>query len=104
MELIWSVDGVFEFDSTANTLKYHYDAEEVWIQPWGTNSFRVRATKLDRFPDENWALSMEVNEIVPEVEITNEYAFIKNGRISAKITKYGKITFYNQNGKILLTF
>lgn len=25
-------------------LKFHYDAEELWIEPWGQNSLRIRAT------------------------------------------------------------
>lgn len=24
-------------------LKFHYDAEELWIEPWGQNSLRIRA-------------------------------------------------------------
>ena len=28
-----------------NKLVYHYDAEELWIEPWGDNAVRVRATK-----------------------------------------------------------
>ena len=34
------------FRQEKNTLKFHYDAEELWIEPWGKNSFRVRATKM----------------------------------------------------------
>ena len=26
-------------------LVFHYDAEEVWIEAWGENGLRVRATK-----------------------------------------------------------
>lgn len=24
-------------------LKFHYDAEELWIEPWGQNFLRIRA-------------------------------------------------------------
>ena len=41
---------------TDNKLVYRYDAEEVWIEPWGSNALRVRATKENRMPEENWAL------------------------------------------------
>ena len=44
------------FRTENNCLKFHYDAEELWIQPWGANSFRIRATKLAEMPKENWAL------------------------------------------------
>ena len=42
-----------------NCLKFHYDAEELWIQPWSANSFRVRACKTAQMPCENWALRMD---------------------------------------------
>ena len=32
-------------------LVYHYDAEEVWIEPWGPDAVRVRATKECRMPE-----------------------------------------------------
>ena len=102
MDIFWTKDSVFDYDEENGILKYHYDAEEVWIQPWSANSFRVRATKLAEFPDENWALSVDVEKIVPEVDIQEGYATIQNGRIRAKITKYGKMTIYNQKGEILL--
>ena len=102
MEIFWKKDSVFDYDEENGILKYHYDAEEVWIQPWGANSLRVRATKMSEFPDENWALSVDVEKIAPEVDIQEGYAVIRNGRISAKITKYGKMTIYNQKGEILL--
>ena len=34
-----------------NKLVYHYDAEELWIEPWGDNAVRVRATKNARMPE-----------------------------------------------------
>lgn len=35
---------------------YHFDAEEVWIEGWGENGLRVRATKNAKMPEEDWAL------------------------------------------------
>lgn len=85
-----------------NCLKFHYDAEELWIQPWSANSFRVRACKTAQMPCENWALQMEVEDIVPQITIQEDCAWIKNGKIQAKVSQYGKLTFYDRNGEILL--
>lgn len=85
-----------------NCIKFHYDAEELWIEPWGRNSFRVRASKMAEMPKENWVLEIEQEKIIPEIQIEEEYATIKNGKIKARISKYGKLTFYNQKGEILL--
>ena len=31
---------------------YHYDAEELWIEGWGKNGLRIRATKNAQMPEE----------------------------------------------------
>lgn len=90
------------FRQEENCLKFHYDAEELWIQPWGANSFRVRASKMAKMPDERWALEPEPERKVPEIIIEKNYAAIKNGKIEARISRYGKLTFYNQKGEVLL--
>ena len=87
------------FQQEGNRLKYHYDAEELWLEPWGANSLRVRATKEAEMPKESWAL-LEAPECGAEIEITEDGARIKNGKIRAEVSKYGKITFYNQKGKL----
>lgn len=82
-------------------LIYRYDAEEVWIEAWGENALRIRSTKEDQMPQEDWALiSRSVNEAA--IEYTEEGAVLYNGKIRAEITNYGKIIVYNSDGKILL--
>ena len=90
------------FRTENNCLKFHYDAEELWIQPWGANSFRIRATKLAEMPKENWALEMPVEDIVPKIQIEEKRASIINGKIKAVISSYGKLTIYNSKDEILL--
>ena len=43
-------------DIRDNKLVYRYDAEEVWIEPWGPDALRVRAPKEQQMPEEDWAL------------------------------------------------
>ena len=91
------------FNEDNGILKYHYDAEEVWLEPWGKNSLRIRATKNPEFNKENWALQIKVRKTVPVIEIGENEASIINGKIKAVITKYGKIPFYHaRTGKLLL--
>ncbi|KAM3075837.1 hypothetical protein ACMFMG_007961 [Clarireedia jacksonii] len=84
-------------------LVFQYDAEILWIELWGKNAFRVRATKQSTIPDKNWALP-----ITPQAEsgcrITiDEYSgSITNGDITATISKLGKLTITNAEGKTLL--
>ena len=93
--------GILMFWKEKNKLIYHYDAEELWIEPWGKNAFRIRATKDDMMPPEDWAL-METIENDVQIEIREESASIKNGKIKAFISRFGKITIYNQKGDCLL--
>ncbi len=53
---------------------YHYDAEEVWIEAWGTDGLRIRATK--RGADAKGELGAEPG--------------IKGGRESGTFGRWGK--------------
>ncbi|WP_100398770.1 glycoside hydrolase family 31 protein [Bacillus sp. FJAT-44742] len=78
-----------------------YDSEKLWVEPWGENSFRVRATHMEAMQNENWAL-LPPEDFEADIRIYEEKAVIKNGKISAEITNGGKITFFNSKGEILL--
>lgn len=84
-----------------NKLIYHYDAEEVLVEGWGKNGLRVRATKEAQMSQENWALEAK-DACDAKAELTEDGAKITNGKITLYMTKGGKITVYNQNGKLLL--
>ena len=88
------------FSKEGSRLIYRYDAETLWIEPWGDNSLRVRATKLHVMPEENWALLNAGGSA--QIDITDGFATIQNGKIKAVITKAGKLAFYNQKGEMLL--
>lgn len=90
------------FKVVNHCLTFHYDAEELILEPWGDNSIRVRATKMKTMPEENWGLSMKTAYPHPEICIEEEYASIENGKIKAVVSRYGKLTFYNQRGEVLL--
>ncbi|ETS81578.1 putative family 31 glucosidase ORF2 [Pestalotiopsis fici W106-1] len=85
----------------AGRLCFKYDAEKVWIEPWGDNAFRVRATKVASMPTEDWALNKKPAEKA-DIAIHDTHACAVNGKISATITKGGKLSFHNSDGKLLL--
>ena len=91
---------IFSVDS--NALIYHYDAETLRIEPWGANSFRVRAKKSAEFTPYDWALSVPQEVIEAEIVIEEKQASITNGKIRAVVTHAGKLTFFSSEGKILL--
>ena len=44
------------FYKSNNRLVFSFDCECVWIEAWGRNSLRVRATKNNNILEEEWAL------------------------------------------------
>ncbi|KAL1796542.1 hypothetical protein ACET3X_005082 [Alternaria dauci] len=91
------------FESKDNRLVYAYDAEQLWVEPWGHNAVRVRASKMPTMPQEDWALLQQPN-IAARIDIASngESATLANGHIRATITKRGKIAISNTSGKVLL--
>ncbi|OBT79745.1 hypothetical protein VF21_01415 [Pseudogymnoascus sp. 05NY08] len=85
-----------------NRLVFHYDAEELWIEPWGENALRVRATKQRSMPTEGWALDVSPASPKAEITINAGEATITNGKINATISKRGKLIVYNSKGEKLL--
>lgn len=82
-------------------LVYHYDAETLWIEAWGENGLRVRSSLEAEMPQGDNALTEEVTHTAC-IEMNQEKAVISNGKIRAELSKYGKITFFNEKDKILL--
>lgn len=81
-----------------------FDNETIWIESWGDNSLRVRATLLPEMPDNKWALldRQEKENDNLKIEIKNNEASIKNGNISATFTSRGTIIFRNQKDEVIL--
>lgn len=86
-----------------NRLIREFDAEQVWIEPWGANSLRVRVTKARSMPmpDEEWAL-LPPEPQAASITIQDGEASLTNGKITARLTAAGKIVFLNGRSEVLL--
>lgn len=98
------MDSVFCREGSA--LIWQSFGETLRIEPWGADSFRVRAVMMSEITDTDYALLLQP-EIVPVIEIESRRASITNGRIRAELTlnpwgETARIAFYNQDGKLLL--
>lgn len=80
-----------------------FDSETLWIEPWGNNSLRIRATKMAHMPapEEEWALEPPDATQV-SIVIDGKAGSITNGKITAHVTATGKVVFTNQKGQVLL--
>lgn len=84
-------------------LVFRFDDHLLWIQPWGENAFRVRATKLASMLSEDWALSSKPSTRDPVIDIQpGRETSITNGKIKAVVSHRGKIIIYDDKGRKLL--
>ncbi len=88
------------FSQQNDILIYRYDAEQVWVQPWGPNALRIRATKSASMPTEDWAL-LQPEASETRIEISDDGASLTNGNIRAQITKWGKLSILKNDVLIL---
>ena len=99
----------------------HDGRSECWIDPWGKDSLRVRMSAEPGMDDHDWALTepVEATNVVIRSEVIDttdpwykgkEWAkyhqtgtewTLTNGKITAKISTEGWITFLNQRSEVL---
>ncbi|MDO5548449.1 MAG: glycoside hydrolase family 31 protein [Eubacteriales bacterium] len=89
------------FEEKKNRLMVTYDSETLWLEAWGEDAIRVRSTKKPEMPQENWALLAQEPKPA-DIHLKGDSAQLVNGKIRAEVDTYGRITFYNADGKILL--
>jgi alpha-D-xyloside xylohydrolase len=83
-----------------NSVVREYDHEILKIETWGPNAFRIRATKNNALPNEDWALMP--SEGCAEITLTDGSAELVNGKLRAVLSVSGKLTFYHLDGRVLL--
>ncbi len=90
------------FEKKGDALCYRYQAERLFIEPWGENSLRVRSMKSAEMDKEDWALLPPAKACQPKIVVREDGGEITNGKIKAEINLIGKLSFYNQKGELLL--
>ena len=90
------------FEQKGDALCYRYQAERLFIEPWGENSLRVRSMKSAEMDKEDWALLPPAKTCQPKIVVREDGGEITNGKIKAEINLIGKLSFYNQKGELLL--
>jgi alpha-D-xyloside xylohydrolase len=91
------------FKTDGQKLIRRYDGETLWIEPWGKNGIRVRASQENAMLPEDWAL-LPKPETCSEISVSEdgEKACVVSGKLRAEVVAGGKITIYNEKGDVLL--
>ena len=94
---------------------------QLWIDPWGEDSVRIRMTQETQMDANDWALSEPVAEIRPEIRFeevdttdpwyrgaewaqyhrTGTQVTYTNGKLTVRVSPEGWLSFYNQKGELL---
>ena len=90
------------FSQSNSRLIWSYDHETLWIEPWGENSIRIRATREQKMPEEDWALLPPKKSPSCLLSIQPNGASLINGNIKAYVNGNGKITILNKENVVLL--
>lgn len=83
---------------------FAYDGIKLWVEPWGANAVRVRATPLASLSEWQGALTEDVckSHVSAQAYMQKAGATLKNGKATAHVTNGGKLTITNDKGKVVL--
>lgn len=84
-----------------NRLIYRDESQILWVEPWGKDGIRVRATNLYNMPENDWALLLQPQS-ENKISINEDEGCLINGNISVKIKNNGHVSVYNKDGKTVL--
>ena len=78
------------------------EGEVVWVEPYGPDAIRVRASRTLRIDEElDWTLLPPKNSN-SDITRSGESAFVKNGGLSVEIRNNGTLLFFDAGGELLL--
>ncbi|MFN2233050.1 MAG: TIM-barrel domain-containing protein [Anaerolineales bacterium] len=89
------------FQQENNCLIWTGIREVVWIEPYGENIIRVRASKNLRIEQNDWTL-LPKGHASSKIEIHSDQAILTNGEISATISSAGHLCFRNSRDEVFL--
>ncbi|MBQ4321608.1 MAG: glycoside hydrolase family 31 protein [Oscillospiraceae bacterium] len=82
-------------------ITYRSAGQQIKVIPWGNHALRVLVSMLPEIPVRDWAL-LPQREITPVIMETEDTLTIRNGNILCVLDKFGRLTFKNGEGKVLL--
>lgn len=94
------------FTQCGNQIISRMDGETLVLEPWGTDSVRVRARMMGDVTDDRYAL-LDAPQTDVQITIEEKKATLVNGKMTAVIQvstwrEYAQISFYNEKGELLL--
>ncbi|GAH61049.1 unnamed protein product, partial [marine sediment metagenome] len=90
------------FTEFPNRLQWENEGELFWIDPFGKDALRFRASRSLRISEENWNL-LPQPETQLDISISEKKAVVTNGKIRVEIeARYGRVKYLNEKDEVLL--
>jgi len=89
------------FKQENNRIIWTGKGEVVWIEPYGEDIIRVRASKNLKIELNDWTLLAKGHDS-STIEIYSDQAILTNGEIRASLTSTGRLCFRNSKNEVLL--
>ena len=89
------------FRAHGSRLVRAYDSEQLWVEAWGPDSLRIRATHRPLMEADDWAL-LPPAPSQADIVIGDSSAEITNGRAVASVTDDGRVEIRHRDGRLLL--
>ncbi len=82
------------FNREGARLIWRWNEQLLWVEPWGRDSFRVRATTLAEMPLRDWSL-LPPAKTASRLVLEEQAARLVNGRLTAQVeAKSGRVRFF----------
>ena len=86
------------FEKIGARLVWRLKEQTLWVEPWGKDSIRVRATTLAEMPLRDWSL-LPAKKVSAKISIESASAKLANGKLTATIdAKSGRVRFFKTGG------
>ncbi|HWA24034.1 MAG TPA: glycoside hydrolase family 31 protein [Lacunisphaera sp.] len=90
----------FPFIHDGSRLIWRCKEQTLWIEPWGPDSIRVRATVLPEMPRRDWSL-LPPASTTADITVAPDVARLTNGRITATVdAKSGRVRFFKSGSSV----
>lgn len=89
-----------------NGIVWQQRHQTLWVEPWGQDSIRVRATMNPEMPDLPWALlpaASTPSVLSTNVRLEEKRAVLVNGKLAAEVDADGRVSFFKTATGALLT-
>jgi len=87
------------FSRDGRRLLWRAKDQTLWVEPWGPDSIRVRATVLPEMPQRDWSL-LPARESAAEIFIDHEMAVLVNGSLRATVDgRSGRVRFIKKGAE-----